>query len=106
MANYTKKLPITYDSSVGDMFILQKDSEQTIFNQIPPGLWFHESGACVILIVGTTKEKCEGYTRREIVAATEARAGIYMVGNPSSGDYINVLRSGLIHNCPITIKTF
>ena len=45
MANATKKLPITYDSSTGDKFILQKDIEQLIFNRSPLGLYFHDASS-------------------------------------------------------------
>ena len=38
MRNPTKKFPITYDSSSGDKFVPQKDSEQLILNRSPLGL--------------------------------------------------------------------
>ena len=98
MENATKKPPISYDSSAGENLIHQKDSEQLIFNRIPSGLYFHDAGARNILMFGTTKENCEGYTNRKISAATKSREGIAMVWNPSEGDYINMVRSGLIQN--------
>ena len=55
-------------------------------------------------MVETTKENCEIYTSHEIVAATESRSGLSMVGNTSSGDYINMIRFLLIHNWPITTE--
>ena len=51
---------------------------------------------------GTTKGNCEGYTNYDIAAATEARLGLAMVGNTLMGDYINIIHSILICNCPIT----
>ena len=81
MENSIKKYYISYDSSAGDKFILKKDNENLIFNRIPSGLYFHIGGACDSLMAGTTKKNCEGYTSREIAAATEARAGLSMVGN-------------------------
>ena len=71
---------------------------------IPFGLYFHDAGDRVILMVGTTKGNCEGYTDREIEAATEDREGLSIEANPPMGGYINMVRSGLIHNCPITPK--
>ena len=62
MSNATKKSPITYDSSVLDKFILKKDGEELFFNRSPSGLYFRVAGAHGILMVGTTKENCEGYT--------------------------------------------
>ena len=64
MANTTKKFIITYGRRAGDKFILNKDSEQIIFNQSPSGLYIHGARACDILMVGTTKEKCEVYPSR------------------------------------------
>ena len=59
MENFTKKLPIDYDSSEGDNFILHKDSKQIIFNWIPLGIYFHDARASDIIMVGTTKENCK-----------------------------------------------
>ena len=53
-------------------------------------------------MVRTTKVNFEGYTSREITKANKARAGLAMVVNASTGDYINMVHSGLIRNCPIT----
>ena len=64
MENSTKKFPITYESSAGDKFILEKDSEQLVFNRSPLGLYFHDAGARNILMVGTKKVNFEGYTSR------------------------------------------
>ena len=52
-------------------------------------------------MVGMTKENCKGYTRREILEATEYHAGLSVVDNPSTGDCIHMVCYGLIRNCPI-----
>ena len=102
MKNPTKKFLITYDSSAGDKFILKKDSEQLIFSWSPSGLYFHDAGACDILMVGITKKDYEGYNIQEVAADTKVQAGLDMVGNTSAEDYIKMVRSGQIHNFPIT----
>ena len=56
MENSTNKFPITYNISAGENLILQKDSEQLIFDRSPLGLYFHDARACEIIIVRTTKE--------------------------------------------------
>ena len=58
MENATKKYPISYDINTGDKFILQKESEKIILNRIPSSLYFHDAGACDILMILTTKENC------------------------------------------------
>ena len=64
MEKSTKESPITYDISTGEKLILQKDSEQLIFNRSPLGLYFHDAGACDIIMVEMTKENCKGYNRQ------------------------------------------
>ena len=103
MANSTKKYPISYDIIAGDTFILKKTNEQLIFNWSPSGLYLHNSRGRNILMVTTMKENREGYTIRDIEKTTEALAGLSTVGNTSSGDYIEILRSRLT---PITPEAF
>ena len=37
-----------------------------------------------------------------MTADTKDQSGLAMVINPYAGDYINMVHSGLIRNCPIT----
>jgi hypothetical protein len=43
----------------------------------------------------------EGYTKREVLKAKEARRVQGLIGNPSGGDYKAMVRGNVIHNCPI-----
>ena len=47
---------------------------------------------------------CEGYTKREVMQAKEARRAQAMMGNPSKKDYKGMASNNLIANCPITSK--
>ena len=102
MANVTKKLPVSYASADGDRFILQKTDSQLVFNRSPSGLYYHGVGDRDILMVSTITGNREGYTDREFASETEAREGLDMMGNPPHIDYINMVCSGMLHNCPIT----
>ncbi len=52
-------------------------------------------------LVQTVQENYEGYTKREVLKAKEARQGQTMIGNPSKGDYRGLVSSNMISNCPI-----
>ena len=43
----------------------------------------------------------EGYTKREVLHAKEARRGQAILGNPSKKDYQGMVSSNMINNCPV-----
>jgi hypothetical protein len=53
-------------------------------------------------MVDTVKENRDGYTRRKLAGAKEARRAVGMVGYPSPKDFQNMVRSNLILNFPVT----
>ncbi len=44
----------------------------------------------------------EGYTKKDVIKAKEARRARAMMGNPSEKDYKGVVSNHLISNCPVT----
>jgi hypothetical protein len=52
-------------------------------------------------LVQTVQENYEGYTKREVLKAKEARQEQAMIGNPSEGDYRGLVNSNMISNCLI-----
>ena len=54
--------------------------------------------------IHTVRGNYEGYTKREVTQAKEARRAQAMMGNPSKKDYIGMVSINLIANCPITSK--
>ncbi len=52
--------------------------------------------------VQTVLGNYEGYTKREVLQAKEARQGQAMLGNPSEKDYQGLVSGNLISNCPIS----
>ena len=97
-----KKCPVSYDSEAGEKLIPQQADEQLVFNRILSSLYFHYFEDWDILMVATTKDNLKGYTNRAFTVDTESRGELAMVEKPSSGDYINMVSSGIIHNCPVT----
>jgi hypothetical protein len=51
--------------------------------------------------VQTVRENYEGYTKREVLKAKEARRVQGLIGNPSKGDYKAMVRGNMIQNFPI-----
>jgi hypothetical protein len=54
--------------------------------------------------IQTVRGNYEGYTKREVTQAKEARRAQAMVGNPSEKDYKGIISNNLIANCPISSK--
>jgi len=55
-----------------------------------------------VALVQTVRENYEGYTKREVLRAKEARRAQAMIGNPSEGDFKGMVSSNMIKNCSIT----
>ena len=54
--------------------------------------------------IQTVRGNYEGYTKREVTRAKEARRAQAMMGNPSEKDYKGMVSNNLIANCPISSK--
>jgi hypothetical protein len=52
--------------------------------------------------VQTVRGNYEGYTKRKVLRAKEARRGQALLGNPSKKDYQSMVGSNMIENCPIS----
>ena len=59
----------------------------------------HEGG---VTLVQTVRGNYEGYTKRKVLKAKEARRAQAMMGNPSKKDYKTMVSNNLIPECPIT----
>ena len=56
----------------------------------------------VATLVQTVQGNYEGYTKREVLKAKEARRAQAMMGNPSKKDCKGMVSNNLIANCPVT----
>jgi hypothetical protein len=70
------------------------------------GKWSKAGGesmeAIETALVQTVQGNYEGYTKKNILKAKEARRAQGMIGNPSKKDYKGMVSGNLITNCPIT----
>ena len=55
-----------------------------------------------VALVQTVRGNYEGYTKRKVLKAKEARRAQAMMGNPSEKDYKTMVSNNLIPECPIT----
>ena len=55
-------------------------------------------------LVQTVRGNMEGYTKREVEKAREAREAQAMVGHPTDRDFLGMVRANMITNCPVTEK--
>jgi hypothetical protein len=55
-----------------------------------------------VLFVQTVRGNMEGYTQREVEDARAAREAQAMLGHPTDRDFLGMIRSGMILNCPVT----
>jgi hypothetical protein len=89
-----------YKDKNGLPFIdLDKSSEDAAAMLVQTGL---EDAANAL--VQTVCQNYEGYTKKEILQAKDARRAMGMIGNPSEQDFKGMVRGNMIHNCPITTK--
>jgi hypothetical protein len=75
------------------MMLLQREiheREETLSNEVS--------------YIQTVRGNYEGYTKREVTQAKEARRAQAMMGNPSEKDYKGMVSNNLIANCPITSR--
>ena len=56
----------------------------------------------VMAFVETVRGNYEGFTRRKVLQAKEARMAQAMLGNPSERDYKGMVSNNLIANCPVS----
>ena len=96
---------ISFDCKQNKFVLTTSKGEKIEFIRSPEGLYYYDLTANedAIVLVETVAENMEGYSRREIEAAKQARDGQELVGFPSERDYETMVRGGLVRNCPINI---
>jgi hypothetical protein len=102
LSNVKEKCPVRYDSQAGKKIVLVKPDKDIVFKQSPAGLYYHDTGNRAFVMVNTIKENREGLTCREVEKAKEARRALALVGYPSPKDFMNMVSSNMIKNCPIS----
>jgi hypothetical protein len=58
--------------------------------------------ARAVSFVQTVRRNMEGYTQHEVKDARAAREAQAMLGHPTDPNFLGMVRSGMILNCPVT----
>ncbi len=56
----------------------------------------------VKVLVQIVQQNHEGYTKRKVLEAKEARCAMGMISNPSEENFKGIIRGNVIKNCPVT----
>jgi hypothetical protein len=97
-----KKIPVKYDSTKGDHFVVSKPETDVIFAASASGLYYHDTTNRAVVVVATIKSNREGLTDREFEKSKAARRTLGLVGYPSPRDFKNMVGSNMIKKCSVT----
>lgn len=77
-----------------------------MFQQAENGLYCLDTTECAksMTLVSTVAEKRSNYTNRDYSQAKLARKLQYLLGNPSTKQFVDIVASKQLPNCPITVK--
>ena len=80
------KYRVTYDSSKNGTFTVHKPEAQLHFVMHQERLHYHDTKHCEVKLIQNVQENEEGYSKRQIKDAQEARDLYAKVGYPSPRD--------------------
>jgi hypothetical protein len=100
---------VTYDSTLNDgKFVVWTDKGKIVLDNNDGGMPYIDlttlEGEVALSLVQTVRGNAEGYTKREVNEAREARKAQAMVGHPTDREWLGMVRANIIKNCPITDK--
>ena len=99
-----KKYRVTYDSAEFETFTVHKPDAQLHFVMNQDGLHYHDTKNREVILIQTVQENKEGYSKRHIKYAQEARDLYAKVGYPSPRDFQKLTSENMIMNCPVTVE--
>jgi Reverse transcriptase (RNA-dependent DNA polymerase)/Zinc knuckle len=104
LARVKQNYRVTYDSSSGNLFtVYKKDGSKRCFIESPRGLYFLDAAIKTgNVLVNTVKENAANYSKAEIERATLARKVQARIGRPNTRQFLEIISSNFIPNCPIS----
>ena len=106
LSNLTQQYRVTYDSN-DHVFIIHRESEGKTnmeFKMHSSGLHYYDPCNTAVVMVSTGKGNKEGFTKRQIKGAEQARMLYAKLGYPSIKDYKWIVQSNQIKDCPVTAQ--
>jgi hypothetical protein len=100
---------VTYDSwDRGGVFQVHTQDGIAEFKPCERGLHYHDvsddESNIGLMLVNTVRGNFEGYTRKEIERAREARHIQGMIANPTEREFSAMMHEKLLANCPVTVQ--
>ncbi len=100
---------VTYDSwDRGGVFQVHTQDGIVEFKPCERGLHYHDvfndESNIGLMLVNTARGNFEGYTRKEIKRAREARWIQGMIVNPTEREFSAMVHEKLLANCPVTVQ--
>jgi hypothetical protein len=117
MNELEKKYCITYDSWEGYYVVHTQDGPVRFYKDENKLLYINlkgsEEDAATLLVqmgskeaasafVQTVRQDYEGFTKKEVLQAKEARRAMGLIGNPSKNNFKGLVSNNMITNCPVT----
>jgi hypothetical protein len=106
LKNLTEQYRVTYDSD-DKKFVVhrEKDGKPNMeFRMHPSGLHFFDPEEMHYVFVNTVTGNKEGFTKRQIQGAENARSLYATLSYPSPADFRWAVNSNQIRNCPATVE--
>ncbi len=100
-----KLYQISYNTTgTGGEFVVHTPNGEVQFKRNGIGLPYIslEGNDAAVCLLNTIQGNAEGYTKKEMKEAAEARRAISMVGGPTEQTFTHMIRHNIIADCPIT----
>jgi Zinc knuckle len=102
LSKVKNKYKVTYDSNNGNSFLVHKqDGTTREFKQSPSGLYYSDMENKEVMLINTAENK-NNYTNNDYNQALLSRKIQKIIGRPSDKDFIRIVESNLLPNCPVT----
>ena len=99
------KFHVTYDFDKGIFTLKNLETGQaTIFYMNEMGLHVTPLNPQAVSMLTTVEDNKALYTKRQIAGAEKARALYQVIGYPSLRDFLHLLQTNQIKNCPVTAE--
>ena len=103
LKNVKEKYQVTFDSEDGNAFIIHRPGKSNMtFLMHANGLYYHDPLGKHLSLVNTVQENSEGYSKRQVLQAKQARDLQAILGNPSTRDLKTIIESNQLANCPVS----
>jgi len=104
LKNVKEKYRVTFDSNGNNAFHVHRPGKPDLrFDMHTNGLYYHDPSQKELTLVNTVLGNSEGYSKRQIAQAKQARDLQAVLGNPSTKDLKTLVQSNQLANCPVTI---